>query len=331
MQFFLKSSIFFFSLCFSQMLFSFEIDDDYLSKWAGIEIIGTDSTTANKIRSLDIITIGNTFPIHKAKYYCEKCKKIIQKKTEFKNAHCGLVLYGDEGAYLTVETNGKHSARKIFRDIPITKKGIIQIPNELNEVFVKWESRMSFLLSSGNFAVEKPNDNFRDSDDPILHELAVQLSKLVPKYNHAILEVVHYSPDIQERQKAAQLFAWSNHSENLPYVLEWNLLLDPDSGVRNDVARSFSTFMEKIKDEPLLIKIIPTYCKQANLPSHSDRNKALISLLNILKSHPTLTSTLNDNKDCKANITYISNMSILENVRDPAKDILKILEADNHA
>lgn len=331
MQLFFKSSIFFFSLFFSKILFSFQIDENYLSTWTGIEVIGTNSINANKIRSLDIITIGNTFPAYKVKYYCEKCKRIIQKKTQFKNAQCGLVLYGDEGAYLTVEANGKQQNSRSFRDTPINRNAVTKIPNELNEIFLKWEARMSTLISGGNFSVEKPNDKFRDSNDTILHELAVQLSELVPKYNHAVLEVIQYSPDIQERQKAAQLFAWSNHAENLPYVLEWNLLLDSDSGVRNDVARSFSNSMHKIKDENLLKKLIPTYCKQAALPSHSDRNKALLSILDMVKTHSNLITILNKETQCKANITYISNMSILENVRDPAKEILKILEESNHA
>lgn len=330
MQFFLKV-ITPIILTFSMTLNAFEIDENYKSEWVGIEVIGGDVEAAEKIRALDIITIGHAFPAYNAKHYCEKCKKIIQKKTQFKNAHCSLVWFPENTAYLLVELIGKEYNHVTFRTIPKNNNAIISIPNELNEVFIKWKTRMSDLLSSGNFSLEKPNDSFRDSNDTILHELAVQLSKLVPKHNHAVLEVIHYSPDIQERQKAAQLFAWSNHAENLPYVLEWNLLLDPDPGVRNDVARSFSNSMHKIKDENLLKKLIPTYCKQAALPSHSDRNKALISLSRILDSHPNLIPTLNKNSQCKENITYISNMSILENVRDPAKEILKILEESNHA
>lgn len=313
-------------LFFSGTLSAVEIDKNYISKWTGIEVIGTDAITANKIRALGLVTIGNTFPASKAKHYCEKCKKIIQKKTQFKNAHCGLVWYGDEGAYLIVETSGKQADNKAFRAIPTNKYAVITIPDELNEVFLKWESRISALMSSGNFLTEKPNENFRDSNDPILHELAVQLSQLVPKHNQAVLDVVHYSPDVKERQKAAQLFAWSNHAENLPYVLEWDLLLDPNLGVRNDVARSFSHSMNKINDEALLKNLMPVYCKQLSFPTFTDRNKALISLSRMLQSHPTLISSLNSNSQCKANITYISNASILENVRDPAKDILKILE-----
>lgn len=327
MQLFLKLSVFFSCVCFPQMLFSFQLANDYTSNWAGIEVIGSDATAADIIRNLDIITIGNTFPAYKAKYYCEKCKKIIKKNTQLKNVSCGLVWYGDQTAYLTVETAGKELSSNLFRTIPNNKDAAVKIPNELNKVFLKWESRMSALMFSDSN--EESTDS--NSNDPILHGLTVELSQLVPKYNQAILEVIHYSPNDQERQKAAQLFAWSDHAENLPYVLEWDLLLDPNPGVRNDVARSFSSSMEKIKDETLLKKLMPVYCKQATFPSHGDRNKALISLFRILESHPNLISTLNKDSQCKANITYISNMSILENVREPAQDILKILDAANHA
>jgi hypothetical protein len=320
MQFLLKSIMLLFCSFYSQILFSFQVDNNYVSKWAGIEVIGTDAATAEKIRTLDIVTIGSTFKAQKAKHYCEKCKKIIRSKTKFKNAYCGLVWYGDQTAYLTVETEGKQIHNNLLRTIPENQNAIVKIPEELNEVFLKWESRMSALMFSRNL------DKSTDSNDPLLHELEVKLSKLVPTYNHTILDVIHYSPDVIERQKAAQLFTWSNHAENLPHVLEWDLLLDPHPGVRNDVARSFSSSMEKIKDEELLKKLMPVYCKQAALPSHTDRNKALYSILNIIKTHPNLISTLNENIPCKKNITYISNVSILENVRDPAKDILKIIK-----
>ena len=180
---------------------------------------------------------------------------------------------------------------------------------------------MTALMSNGNFSMEKPNEDFRDSTDPMLHEMAVQLSQLVPKYNHDLLEIVHYSPYVEERQKAAQLFAWSNHAENLPYLLKWDLLSDPDEEVRNNIARSFSQFMKKIKDESLLKDLMPAYCMQATLPNHTDRNKALISINSILESHPKLVIAIPP--ECKKNITYLSDTSILDNIKGPAKDILK--------
>jgi hypothetical protein len=325
MQFFLKIIMPAIIVFFSMSTNAFEVDENYKSDWAGIEVIGGDIEAAEKIRSLDLVTIGATFPASKAKHYCQKCKKIVQKKTQFTNAHCSLIWYGDQTAYLIVETGGKHINDYLLRSIPKNKYAIVKIPDELNKVFLLWESRMSVLMFSSN------NKKLADLNDPILHKLTDQLYELVPKYNQAVLDVVHYSPDKIERQKAAQLFAWSNHAENLPYVLEWDLLLDPDSGVRNDVARSFSNSMEKIKDETLLKNLMPVYCKQLSLPTFSDRNKALMSISRMLQTHPILISTLNKDNQCKANITYISNMSILENVREPAKDILKILDTANHA
>lgn len=289
--------------------------------------MGTDPVTAQKIRKLVPIKIGDNFRASEAKHICSLCKKRINKNIKIKNAGCSIVWFGDNVAYLIVEVPKSHNAS--FRVLPYKTSTITVIPNELNTIFLKWEKRMSFLMSNGNFSMEKMDFGYRGSNDPILHELAVTLTYLVPKYNQAILDVLRYSPDVKERQKAAALLAWSNHDENLHYVLEWDLLSDPDKGVRNDVARSFSAFMNKIEDEKLLTSLIPAYCKQASFPNHTDRNKALYSILGILNNHPKLVNAVNP--ECKKNIDYISKTSILENIKNPAKDILSIIEAGDHA
>ena len=83
--------------------------------------------------------------------------------------------------------------------------------------------------------------------------------------------------------------------------------------------------MQDMKNESLLRKLIPVYCKQATLPSHTDRNKALTSLFEILKKNKEMVSTVN--VECEATIRYISEVSILNNVGGIAKEIVKLLDS----
>jgi hypothetical protein len=186
---------------------------------------------------------------------------------------------------------------------------------------------MSTLQSSGTFPNERYDKGFRDSDDPVLHGLAVKLSKVVWKYNHILLDIVHYSTNVTERRSSATLLAWSRHPENLASILEWDLLMDPDTGVRNYIARAFTYSISDIRDRSLLKNLLPAYCKQAALPTHTDRNKALYSILEILKNDKSLASSISP--ECKNTITYISEISILDNVGGVAKEIMKIMENQN--
>lgn len=86
--------------------------------------------------------------------------------------------------------------------------------------------------------------------------------------------------------------------------------------------------MNEIKDEKLLKNLIPHYCKQITFPKHTDRNKALFSIKEILEVRPTLSSSLD--VKCQNTIKYISNMSILENVKGPAEDILTMIESNKN-
>lgn len=180
------------------------------------------------------------------------------------------------------------------------------------------------MFKSRIYFNETFENGYLDSNQPKLHELALKLSRAAFPHNKLLLKIIKESNDPSERVKAATLLSWSGHPNNIEFVIKHNLLNDPDSSVRNNLARSLYFTVGMIKNEKLLKKAIDVYCHQAKLPTHCDRNKALISLKGILENHKYLSESVN--KECRATLEYISQMSILPNVVEVAKDILVQLE-----
>lgn len=293
--------------------------------WAGIEVMGTDKETAQKIRNLIPIKIGDTFQFSESEKYRLMCYNLMKDNFQINNVHCGFIFFGGGHVYLDVEILNNKS---IFRSIPKIQATIPTISNEFINLLNQWDQRVTFLITNKQPIIEIYDKGYLDSKDPILHALAEKLAPLAYKHNNLLLDIVRYSPDVDSRTQAATLLSWARHQEqNLRFVLKWDLLNDPDKGVRNNLARAFSSIMHEVKDVNLLSKLIPVYCKQATLPSHTDRNKALYSIMGILKQHSNLSSEIDC--DCKNTINNISEISTLENVGGLAKEILRLMETSS--
>ncbi|MCS5708343.1 hypothetical protein CC99x_005430 [Candidatus Berkiella cookevillensis] len=66
------------------------------------------------------------------------------------------------------------------------------------------------------------------------------------------------------------------------------------------------------------------FCKQAALPSHADRNKALYSLNAIVRKNPNAINVID--QSCMATLNEIAETSILPNAGGIAKEILKNID-----
>lgn len=199
---------------------------------------------------------------------------------------------------------------------------VAKIPTELDGLYNKWNEHASSLMSRGNFIKENYDNNFRDFEDPLLHHYAIQLNNLAKEHSSILLDIIRYSKNNILRQKAADLLSWGDLKNNIHCLIHWDLLRDPDPIVRNNIARAFLHSIHT-EDECLLKQLIDAYCYQAMLPTHGDRNKALFSLKEIVEAHPNLSTAFSP--ACKSNLIYMSEASILENIKQPAKDILSIL------
>jgi len=308
------------------------IENSYRGNWAGIEVIGIDSVTAQKLRKLIPFQKGGDFALADIQKYKSKCQEIIKKNVPNSEGRCSCVLFDDKKVFLVADIfhNDAKSKISLFRTIPKKKHGkISKLPKKLHDPYVSLEEKRSFHLSQGKFPLEIIKDGYLDYEDPTLHALAVQLSKYASEYNDILLDIIHYSKDAEERRTAAILFSWAKHPENIDLILKWNILFDPDTGVRNNIARSYVFVMQDVKNKSLLKKLIPIYCKQVTIPSHTDRNKALTSIFEILQADKEILPIID--KECKATIKYMSEISILNNVGGVAKEIIKLFDDAENA
>lgn len=308
-------------LSFTHALAS-EVTGEFQGKWAGIEVMGCDRNTANTIRDIIPLKKGDTFSSNDSNKYKKWCDS-VRKEVKAHEVKCGFIGYSGGNFYFDVDVQDK-AENNTFRVIPTSLKNNIKIENQLLKLFNDFDELIWTLPPKGIFPVENFHKGYIDYDLPELHAFVEPLAKLAHTHNQNLLDVIQYSGDSGLREKAATLLSWSQSPGNIEYILDNDFLNDPDSGVRNDLARSLSFFLVEIKDPLVLQKAVVAFCKQAKLHSHGDRNKALHSIKKIMQHNPEMLNSVN--VDCMQTIEYIAEMSILDNVGGLAKDILKNID-----
>ena len=327
MRYALEASLLAISLFFSQIINSAELNNNYVQTWAGVEVMGVNLEAAQNIRKQMPFKKGSNYNKSELSKYLLTCRNIVKEKIGY-DAQCSTISYGNGNVYLSVDILPSKN-NSLYRKIPQKEGEVAKLPKKLQNLYDVLNDRFEFLITTGNFPIEKIGQNYKDFEDPKLHATAKKLSRCVPRYNDILLDIIQYSQDDDEREKAAELFSWSRNINNLFLILNWDILLDPDEGVRNNIARSFAPILPDIKDKALLTNLISVYCKQASFSSHLDRNKALLSILKILEKNKELTSDIND--ECQGTIRYINEMSILENSGGFAKKIITIVDNSKNA
>lgn len=313
-----------FAALYSQTVKSAISLDTVKATCAGIEVMGVDHELAEQIRKLSTLQIGDTLMLSEYDGYCKGTTKQIENNLTVGEVKCSYMVLSNGEFYLVLDILPIDAKGLIYRTIPYNPKGVVKLPEQVLFLYNSLFNRSFELLSNYTNYEEYYDKGYLDYDDPVLHSIAEQLSVLAKKHNDDLLKIIHYSPDRDEREAAGLLLSWSQEPNNLRYIADADLLLDPDNAVRNNVARSYIHFMDRVKDKTILTDIIPAYCKMAALPLHSDRNKALYCILEILKAHPDMAYAIN--VDCKNNITYIADMSVLDSVGGVAKEIVKLME-----
>jgi hypothetical protein len=320
MKFLLRLSLIFSIIILLNPSYASTSTENFKGTWAGIEVMGVQPETAEQIRNLIPIKKGDTFSSLDKEELDSWCNK-IKTKTKFKDVNCSFIGFANSDFYYNVQN--VNSKSKKYRTISKSFSKIPNIPIHIDSLLSEWDERFMFLFKTGIDPKEFDEQGFLDSQDPKLHVLAQKLSNETYKYNNILLEIIRYSNNSQKRSRAATLLSWSKQPKNLSYVLKWDLLSDPSEEVRNNLARSMFVILNKVHDKKILDQSIQSFCNQARLPSHIDRNKALGSLQKILKENPDLIGSVN--KECKSTINYISQSSILPNVGGVAKDLLNTL------
>lgn len=125
---------------------------DFKGSWAGIEVMGCDSKTAQKIRNMIPIKVGDPFNSGDVKVFKQWCSQ-IKNNLNIQDANCSFVGYQDGKYYFDVEVISSNKHKK-FRKIPHHFK-LEKLPSDLNILLSEWEAYTLEFFKAG-----KPRTNF---------------------------------------------------------------------------------------------------------------------------------------------------------------------------
>ncbi len=154
--------------------------------------------------------------------------------------------------------------------------------------------------------------------------LVERLAQIVPQHRANLFDVLRHERDLNHRRAAATLLNWLGEDPDQMLADTMPLLDDPDGGVRNNLSRFMTQFVGKVRSKRLRHRLIDSFLLQIQRPSHGDRNKGVYDLLFMAQASPA---------DCKyirrrgtEPIHYLADNSIVFNVRDPAQELLALVE-----
>jgi len=293
--------------------------------WTGVEIVGQNRVTRDKILSQTPlpIVVGEKYTQNLSSW--SKWCSSIKKNFSFSYTRCSSVRYSDFQAFFVVNIVDKgEEHRSKFRAPP---RETIALANEdILDTFDSLQKRMWALFEQGVAPKESVTNGYLNYDDKEMSHYVLRLNKLVPNYRENLLDVLKNDKNIEKRGKAATLLNWAsdtNDSINEIYVL----LDDPSSLVRNNITRFMLHYFSQIKQNIKKYSIINSLALQLERPSHGDRNKAIYGLLKIAKSDASLIPKIKEH--AIKEISHIAKHSILSNVRDPAIELSKLIQNYN--
>ena len=289
-------------------------------KWVGFEIIGYHKISKEDLQSLVPIHAGSTYQEDFPTW--QKWCSDIKTKFSLFFTECTSVRYSNFNAYFAIEViEPGYEYRNNFRPSP--SKDIPLATPEIMDLYEKLDARLWELFNRGAPPSETSDRGYLEYTDSEMHKTVQSLIQFVPKYRANLLDVLENDKDINKRAKAANLLNWSLNNLGESIVQANRLLDDPNSLVRNNISRFTLHFPEKIMNSLDRQKVIDHLLLQLDRPSHGDRNKAIYNLLMMIKKFPEDSAYIKE-KGLRL-ITYISQASVLSNVRDPALEILTLI------
>lgn len=314
-----------FSIFSSPLSFGHTVDiSDFHGIWQGIEVIGCNKNLATQIRAIIPLKIGSPLNLTEETLK-EWCKTVNDEIVPLK-AKCNFVGYPEQKHYYYIVDVINPSDLDPYRKIEVNKLNNLTIPKKIYSIFKELNTKQFKTLISGVPSGENFKKGYINYSDPKLQKFTHILAKNVPKHNSLIINIITHSSDVEQRRDASTLLSWAKLSvPQIEEIINRNLLSDPDEAVRNNLTRSLSFYFKNTFEPRLAEKIIHSCCEQINFPSHGDRNKALISIDQILTENNQASQFIQP--ECQKNLKYISEMSILPNVGLIATDILNKIEA----
>jgi hypothetical protein len=290
------------------------------SKWAGIEVVGYKTHKREDFLKELPFEVGDEYKEDREGW--EKWCENLKAQYDLAYTNCSSVRYADFRAYFVISIVEKGDEDRIkFRAIANEESEFITADTRAK--YDALYKRLWKLFDEGRPPIENSKSGFLDYDDLEMHNLCLELSKVVPSQREKIIRALKNHKDSETRAMAANLLNWAgSHELTIPEVIV--LLDDPAMNVRNNISRYVSPFVDQVKDGAALRQIVDQLKLQLQRPSHADRNKAIYSLLHVAQNKPDLRAYILET--ARPQIEQIQSQSILENVKGPAQELLTLLK-----
>lgn len=305
--------------CLCTNAYAKRLQDDAVLKWVGVEVVTKDFSSVGKIRELTKITPGMTAAITNPALP-QACRN-IREAYPLEAVNCQAISMEGGTALYAVEISSKNISvnQNTFR---CNKNSFL--PKRLKNLEAHSFQIFDNYLKKPNSIAANDIINNRNALDSTEPELSTQLNKISIELQDQIdaLRKGVSSCKSEDRAAAIQLFNYSG-KPTLATEIATNMMLDPDSHVRNNATRLLSVFAKFIpshKHAQLMINA----CKLIDRPSFTDRNKGLALIAQLSKENNWDNTIVP--QACLNTIKEIQRVSISEQLGGYADSILKQIE-----
>ena len=297
--------------------------------WAGIEILGNHDVPREEIEKLVEVPIGEGYSVGDAPFWKDACAAVRQRY-DLAAVNCPdgpLRVFDGRKAYLVVDIVEKGNERLLqFRKPP--SKNVPLENDEMRRVFDELSDKTLKAAMAGHPYQEDGAKGYlvyvaREGAEDV-SPLVERLAEIVPQHRDNLLAVLRDEKDLGQRRTAANLLNWAGGDLEKLIRSSMPHLDDPDAGVRNNVSRFMIAFVDRVKKKSLRHDLIDAFVLQIQRPSHGDRNKGIYNLLEIAQKWPEDRAHIRNSGG--ATLRYLADNSIVFNVRDPARELLALVE-----
>lgn len=289
-------------------------------KWAGFEVMGARHATRAQILAHIPVKAGSDYREDPAQWHvwCAELKKALH----FHATDCSAVRYLDFKAYFVVDVVERgEEARVQYRSAPVGQVGLAS--DEILSTYRRLYDRQEKLFATGKCAQEVTGPGYLDFSDTVMHRSAKRLARLVPAYRENLFEVIAHEKRPERRWIAANLLNWSGGDIAEAVVRASRLTDDPNMTVRNNLSRFTLPFVHLVSKETDEREIVDRMLIQLGRPSHADRNKSILNLLELARAWPKLRPYIA--RRGRPLISEIARTSILVNVGVSARKLLELV------
>lgn len=296
--------------------------------WAGLEILGNHTVPRAEIEKLIPIPMGGEWRQGDPPVWKESCAA-VKERFDFAEVLCPdrpLLVFGGRKAYLVVDVVEKgRESRVNFRaaptgSVPFANDEMVRLSQEVGAKTMAAAMAGHGYNETGTkgYLVYEDKSGTNEDMTPAVERLA----QLVPQYRDNLFAVLRGEADKNARREAATLLNWAGDPDRTMREA-LTLLDDPEDGVRNNLSRYMIHFSGQVTSKRLRHRMIDTFVRELDTPSHGDRNKGLYNLLAIAQARPDDHAYILDRGGDA--LRYLGENSILFNVQGPARDLLELL------